>query len=223
LTSAPRTPTQKRKRTIRLRMEKNEIFPIPHIDDFDQDVIRATWYEKSEYDVMKVGFVATIKKMMRGEHIEENNVSTIRGLEFRTRKGALRRQHNKLSAITAVLDEQDRQFNGGTFDDERLAEVYRSSGSHCQENAHVMAVKDEETMKEIMAEISEPVETKSNEVSVEPVMTFKRNLTAGDSVRKTEKKQIAITQMFKQSRIQRRAMLGDAQTGTGKIELPLAA
>jgi hypothetical protein len=219
--SPQRSPCQKRKRTIRLRMENNEVFPIPHIDDFEEETIKAVWYEKSEYDTMKVGFVATIKKMMRGELIAENNESTVRGLEFRTRKGALRRQHNKLAAITAVLDEQDRQFNDGTFDDDRLAEIYRSSGSHCQDNAVAMGLRDQETMKEIMAEVTEPVVDETNNAPVP-----KTNVTAPESSRKTEKKtekkQLAIKKLFKQSRLQRRAALGEAQADQ-RVALPLAA
>jgi hypothetical protein len=218
MASIQRSPCQKRKRTIRLRMEKNEIYPIPHIDDFDEETIRAVWYEKTEYDTMKVGFVATIKKMMRGEPIAENNESTIRGLEFRTRKGALRRQHNKLAAITAVLDEQDRQFNDGTFDEERLAEIYRSSGSHCQESAQAMGIKDEEVMKDIMAEVPKPDVAGTNKVTLEESKALKRNMKASESSRKAETKQIAIKKLFQQSRLQRRASLADK-----RVTSPLAA
>jgi hypothetical protein len=204
-------------------MEKNEIYPIPHIDDFDEETIKAVWYEKAEYDTMKVGFVSTIKKMMRGEPIAENNESTIRGLEFRTRKGALRRQHNKLAAITAVLDEQDRQYNDGTLDEERLAEIYRSSGSHCQDSAQAMGLKDQEFMKEIRAEAPEPVVVETNKGSVEEIKAFKKNMTAPESSRKTETKQLAIKKMFKQSRLQRRATLGEVHSDQMVNKSPLAA
>lgn len=204
-----------------MRMEKNEIYSIPHIDDFDEDTIRAVWYEKAEYDTMKVGFVATIKKMMRGEPIKENNESTIRGLEFRTRKGALRRQHNKLAAITAVLDEQDRQFNDGTFDEERLAEIYRSSGSHCQDSAQAMGLKDQEMMIEMLAE-AEAVLVETNKPTLEEVK-FKRKMKAPESSRKTETKQITIKKLFKQSRLQRRATLGEVHFDQRVTSAPLAA
>jgi hypothetical protein len=203
-----------------LRMEKNEIYPIPHIDDFDEDTTRAIWYEKAEYDTMKIGFVATIKKMMRGETIPENDESTVRGLEFRTRKGALRRQHNKLAAITAVLDEQDRQFNDGTFDEERLAEIYRSSGSHCQESAQAMGLKDQEFMKQFnMAE--EPAVAETNKALAE-TKAFKRNMKAPESSRKTDTKQIAIKKLFQQSRLQRRAALVDVHSDH-RVQSSLAA
>jgi hypothetical protein len=203
-------------------MEKNEIFPIPHIDDFDEETVKAVWYAKAEYDTMKVGFVATIKKMMRGEPIAEDNESTIRGLEFRTRKGALRRQHNKLAAITAVLDEQDRQYNDGTFDDERLSEIYRSSGSHCQDNAEAIGLQDQETMKEIMTEVPEPVAVETNQAPVEEVMPFKRNMKTPASSMKPEKKQLAIQKLFQQSRLQRRTTLGEVHSDQ-RVSSPLTA
>lgn len=218
---APRATKPKRKKSIRLRMEQNEVFPIPHIDDFDEEVIQAIWYQQDEYATMKVGFVATIKKMMRGEHIPENNESTIRGLEFRTRKGALRRQHNKLTAITAVLDEQDRQFSEGIFDEDTLSETYLAHSTHCRDSAHAIGKKDVVAIKEFMAEVSAPTENRT----VGEIMTFRRNKTTTvEPSRKTEKKQLAIQKMFKQSRIRRRTLLDmPNEPPQLRIETPTAA
>jgi hypothetical protein len=210
--TSPLERTQKRKKSIRLRLEKNEVFHIPHIDDFEQDVIQAVWYQQDEYAAMKVGLVSTIKKMMRGEEIPENNQSTVRGLEFRTRKGALRRQHNKLTAITAVLDEQDRQFSEGIFDEVLLSETYMGCSHHCMNLSHSIGKRDTEAIKEYMAEDTEP------HVTVQPtgeIMRFRRNNgTVVEPVvepsKKMEQKQVSFQKMFKQSRIRRRAMMDDS-------------
>jgi hypothetical protein len=80
--------------------------------------------------------------MMTGEIIEESDRQTIRGLEYRTRKGAVRRQHNKVEAITAVMDEQDRQIEEGFMNDELISQVYMEVSARCQEEAHQLALKD---------------------------------------------------------------------------------
>jgi hypothetical protein len=124
-------------------LSSNEIYYVPHIDDMTTEEVKAIWYEKAEYEKIKMGMIPVIRRMMKKENIPETDRETIRGLEFRTRQGAIRRQHNKLEAITAVLDEQDRQLDSsGHVDDELLSKVYREFSAHCQEEAHKLALGD---------------------------------------------------------------------------------
>ena len=111
--------------------------------------VKAIWYEKADYEKIKMAMVPIIRKMMKKESIPETDRETIRGLEFRTRQGAIRRQHNKLEATTAVLDEQDRQLDtDGQVDDELLAKVYKDFNAHCQIEAHKLALGDVQPAKE---------------------------------------------------------------------------
>lgn len=99
-----------------------------------------------------------IRKMMKKETIEETDKETIRGLEYRTRQGAIRRQHNKLEAITAVLDEQDRQLDcDGCVNEDLLSEVYRQFNTHCREAAHVLALGDVQPAREYTSDAIELV------------------------------------------------------------------
>jgi hypothetical protein len=89
------------------------------------------------------------------EVVEETDRQTARGLEFRTRQGAIRRQHNKVEAISAVLEEQGRHINRlGYVDDEQLADVYIQVNKHCQDEAHELALGDVEPAREYLSDVS---------------------------------------------------------------------
>ena len=135
------------KRKLRFSLASNQIFPIQHIDEMDEADVLATWYEKKDYDAIKSKIIPIIRKMMKKEDIPETDKETVRGLEYRTRQGALRRQHNKLEAITAVLEEQQRQQAVGENDDESLRKAYLNACSHCQEEACELAAEDEVFVK----------------------------------------------------------------------------
>jgi len=141
---------------------------------------------------------------MRGEHIEENNEQTTRGLEYRTRQGAIRRQHNKLEAINAVLDEQDRQYNVGDFNDELLAAVYRNSSAHCQVAAYDLGLEDEAFVNEFR---KEPDASVTEDESVSDMSDLEDNpANIENSKLHNEKAVNRISKIFKQVRLGRRAL-----------------
>jgi hypothetical protein len=134
---------------VRFALSKNEIHAVPHIDDLLDDEVRATWYEAKDYEDIKMALIPIIRKMMKGEHIEENDRQTVRGLEYRTKKGAIRRQHNKVEAIIAVMDEQGRQWETyGFASDERLRDAYLEICTRCQQEAHELALGDVEPARD---------------------------------------------------------------------------
>ena len=123
--------TKKTKKTVRIQTEKNHVFPVPHIDDMSDAEVATIWYDRPDYDAMKQSFIPIIKKLMRGAKVEESDSETARGLEFRTKEGALRRQHNKVQSIQCVLDEQDRQLALGIHDVDKIADIYVEASKHC--------------------------------------------------------------------------------------------
>ena len=147
----PNKRLPKRKRTIRFQLESIEVHPIPHIDDLSEDEVNDVWYEREDYERMKQALVPVIRRIMKGERVAETNQETARGLEFRTREGAMKRQHNKLDSINAVLDEQDRQKTMGIDDDEKLREIYLSRSAHCLQEARELGMKDELAMSKMRA------------------------------------------------------------------------
>jgi hypothetical protein len=92
-----------------------------HIADYEPDEVIATWYQKDEMAQMKADMVDTVRSMLRGELENDNEEQCMRGLESRTRIGANKRQENKLRALEAVLDEQDREFEAGIIDERTIS------------------------------------------------------------------------------------------------------
>lgn len=196
----PKTKAPRDKR-FRLCMAANEIHPIPHIDDMTDEEVQDIWYERSDYEKMKMSMIPLIRKMMKGEHVEENNRQTIRGLEFRTREGAIRRQHNKVEAITAVLDEQDRQIQYmGYVDDELLSKIYCEVNGHCQVEAHQLAMGDVEPARQHLADVFSAMEFTDDKSAPE--------------------RKKSIGRLIKQMRLRRRPTLNEHNRGEDRPPVP---
>lgn len=149
-------PTKaKKKKTVQIQPSSNKTYPVQHIDDMAESEIVTIWYDRCDFDLMKQSFVPIIKKMMRGAKIEETDAETTRGLEYRTRDGALRRQHNKIHSIHAVLDEQERQVALGISDVNQLSEVYIGASQHCASAARELGEKDQEFVRGEVGSLSQ--------------------------------------------------------------------
>lgn len=139
------------KRRVRFA-ETASVRPIETYRDLSGDELQNTWYQKYEFDEIKRSLIPLIKGMTRGDFIEETRETTLRGLEYRTRQGALRRQHNKVISITSVLDEQDRQRCSRCFDAEAIRNIYLQNSEHCSLLARQLAITDEELVKQFALE-----------------------------------------------------------------------
>ena len=53
--------------------------------------------------------------------VRQDNLICIRGLEHQTHQGGKTRRRNRTIAYTAVLEEQDRQFDTYELDEEKIA------------------------------------------------------------------------------------------------------
>lgn len=178
------------KRCLRFSCHEDEIHHIPHINDLSDDEVKQTWYDRSDYEKIKMSLIPLVRKMMKGERVEETNRQTIRGLEYRTREGAIRRQHNKAEAITTVMDEQDRQLGAnGRICDELLREVYIQINAHCQEEAYKLGLGDVEPAMEHCADVQQML-----------------NFKPGPPVRKS-----SFSKIFEQMRIRRRQPVYERQ------------
>ena len=79
----------------------------------------------------------------RGQFEEDVDHSS-RGLEHKLRDGFKQRRANKFNALNAVLEEQDRQYNRGTNEPEKIAEAYSDVAGNAKETAFVNGLKDAE-------------------------------------------------------------------------------
>lgn len=142
--SQPSSPVVvKRRLRVKISLAFNETYPITSRSSMCSEDIHATWYDKSEYNAMKSDIIPVLRKMMKGEPIEESDKETTRGLEYRTRQGATLRQQNKLNGITAVLSEQRRQRFAAIKKPELISQAYLdAAAAQCQEAAHNLAIAD---------------------------------------------------------------------------------
>ena len=97
---------------------------IEHVNDISEAEITMIWYQKEEYREIRSSLAATVRKITSGKYGGDSDSHCARGLEFRTPYGSQLRRKNKLDALVAVLDEQDRQFDMDEFCDKTLARAY---------------------------------------------------------------------------------------------------
>lgn len=129
-------------RRARFVLSNNQVFLIPHINDMSDEEVLDIWYEKHDYDTIKANIAPIVQTLMKGDNVEETNEMTIRGLEYRTRTGAIKRQKNKAEAVNAVLDEQDRQFDEDIDDPMLISRAYLEISDICLREAQQLALGD---------------------------------------------------------------------------------
>jgi hypothetical protein len=125
-----------RKRKLRFNLDNNLEHPVPHRSDLTENDMKEIWYDRFDFQAIKQTLIPVIRKMMRDEPLDEAMEETSRGLEYRTREGATRRQRNKLQAIHAVLAE-------GIYNVELLSSVYCRFSAHCKDEARNLGHHDE--------------------------------------------------------------------------------
>lgn len=116
-------------------------FSVLHIMDYSVEEKQATWYNGDDIRFFKNEGKASAALMAHG--VIENAELCYRGLEARSRDGALRKRRNKIDARGAVFIEQAFQQDDRVFDQEAIADVYYDCTQHCQVAANMMALRDE--------------------------------------------------------------------------------
>lgn len=128
--------------------ETVSVRPIPHVDNIPADEVAAVWFCKKDFEDMKKSFATTLRLIAYGEFKADDAEHCARGLEFRTRAGALARRENKWNALNAVLDEQDRQRELGINNDKLLSQIYITENRLCRQSALELGRQDEEEARE---------------------------------------------------------------------------
>ena len=115
-----------------------------HINDFTDEEILRYWFAKRDYQKMKMDFTQTVKLISLGRFSGDTEEHCARGLEYRTREGSHKRKLNKLTALCAVLDEQEWQRHHVQWSDLRISQVYIDANSRCRQISYHLALQDEE-------------------------------------------------------------------------------
>lgn len=127
--------------------ESVSVRPITHVNNMSDDDIRNGWFTKGEFVQMKRSMAVTVKMLSAGIYQGDDDEHCARGLEYRTRVGNNKRKENKVNALDAVLDEQDRQHACGVLDDEGLRQVFLNTNLHCRLAALEKGVQDQEVAR----------------------------------------------------------------------------
>ena len=158
------TPKKSERRRVQFK-ETVAVRPIVHVDNMSEDDISAIWFSKADFDIMKKSFASTVRMLTFGEFSGDNDEHCARGLEFRTRNGALERRENKWNALNATLDEQDRQRELGISNELLLSQIYITENKHCRIAALNLGLRDAEQARlvhlEQTCDSDEMVETSS--------------------------------------------------------------
>mmetsp|Transcript_8862 Transcript_8862/g.20505 ORF Transcript_8862/g.20505 Transcript_8862/m.20505 type:complete len:196 (+) Transcript_8862:41-628(+) len=123
-----------------------------HYNDMTDEEFFGAWYQKRDFQMMKVEDASTIKKLTSGDYEADDDTQSSRGLEFRFGCGAQRRKLNKLRARLAVLGEQKRQEDCGIYDEEAVRFVYMQESAECKEHALDLAEEDAAEASKIQKE-----------------------------------------------------------------------
>jgi hypothetical protein len=156
-------------------------FNVLHIMDYSAEEKQATWFDGDDIKSFKKEGKVSLALLVNG--VSESSELCFRGLEARTRDGALRKRHNKIDARAAVFMEQDFQKDEGVFDDEVIADVYYDYSQRCHLAANMMGLRDERDVRAMAVVVEEPT------FKAQPVLgySFNRvvlNLAGPESMRK---------------------------------------
>jgi hypothetical protein len=168
-----------------------------HRSEFTEEEKSLAWYKKADFNRMKQSFTHTVQLMGAGRYPGDTDEMTSRGLEYRHREGATRRKTNKLNALYAVLDEQERQWREGYDNDEELRNVYLHYNAQCCHAAHIMGQQDYEECKRINGCLQDLFPEESDDMSLSSTTSEEDNiLPAAPSVSPLKSKSSGLSRFF---------------------------
>lgn len=128
---------------------------IPHLNDMSQRLREAVWIQPDEYLEIRQRCIATLRIMAMGEasvEMTEGEDFCPRGLEGKTREGAMKRREYKLDSMNAVLEEQQILWNEEIEDDVAIMEAYQVFSIPCAEDAYERGAMDEDAIQDYLME-----------------------------------------------------------------------
>jgi hypothetical protein len=136
-----------------------------HNNDYSDDEFEACWFSDEDYSTMKKVIKYTVNMIENKVLIDEVNFSR-RGIEGRTKEATVLRWEGRLTALDAVLDEQQIQLAKGARDDERLAIVYAECIYRSKMSAYLTGIADEQFARAIHTHLQTEQSKISHRVSI---------------------------------------------------------
>jgi hypothetical protein len=123
---------------------------VQHSESYTKEELQATWYSEEDFKKIFSECVSTVRKMVHLRPILEEEGFTLRGLEYKTPKGAKFRRANKARSTHKVMEEHKLQKSLGMEDPEYLAEVCSEASKNSRRLAHVVALRDEQEARPLL-------------------------------------------------------------------------
>ena len=136
---------RQKKKSVRF-FDNNEIFMIPHVQEFSIEMKSSLWYSRSEMSSLEEEILQTLELMRNNEEpfVEEKFNVSFRGLESMvSEEEEILREESIYHVVYQVLDEQDRQRAECVDDHEQLASVCAKHSEWSKHMARVRAQIDE--------------------------------------------------------------------------------
>ena len=143
---------------VRFASDDEEVDTL-HLSDYSEKELRKCWYTGQEKERMELRRLGLLFRLKYGKSEKPN--STFRGLEQLTREGQAKMTAKISACVTAVLDEQDRQWETGIDDWDAIASASRKTSLSCLARALVTAEADRKDSKEFSLVANQSPRTKS--------------------------------------------------------------
>ena len=131
---SPDSSEARKRKKIRFFESVQCLLVVPSRNEYTKDEMRQLWYVEQEYKTIKNDIQITLKQMMKKFPASENDQMCYRGLEFRTKQGALLKTLRRENAYDAVLGEQARQDLLELHDPQLISFMYiRAAEESCRE------------------------------------------------------------------------------------------
>ena len=132
-----------RKVTINPSVKVHEVLTIY---DYTASEISATWYDEDEMGKITQRCFNILQKIESGS--DKASKYCARGLETHTILGSSIKRTNRATANTAVIEEQQRQWNETEETDvQAISDAYRCTTSSCQMWAQVVGNRDQQEVE----------------------------------------------------------------------------
>mmetsp|Transcript_45732 Transcript_45732/g.110833 ORF Transcript_45732/g.110833 Transcript_45732/m.110833 type:complete len:193 (+) Transcript_45732:584-1162(+) len=119
-----------------------KVHEILTIYDYTASEISAAWYDEEEMDRITQRCFKVLYKYENGKS-KNGQRYFIRGLEGHSTLGSISKRNNREAAYTAVLEEQQRQYENEETDVQAISDSYQRTSSSSQMWAQVVGRRDE--------------------------------------------------------------------------------
>ncbi|CAB9497937.1 expressed unknown protein [Seminavis robusta] len=133
---------------------------IPNVASMPPEILEDIWWAAEDYDDIMRSFEYTVFMMEAGEaKAVEDDQHCTRGLELRTEAGKWARFEHKRDCYNAVLDEQDRQWNEGEDNQDKIANCCREVTAKTQRIACRKGMQDEKDIEKYVADTRKAIDS----------------------------------------------------------------